>query len=361
MTASEYSQGHSTPRGDLPLDQAALSSDQQPPLILTEEGRQRLYNEWLARRLSEGKIDQKKLYTPEERSAFLADWLRTLITQGQLDPHRRLPPYRSLEDLPFNLRKKEIARVIAQLRSEGLLPSRRDRIDKGRPQWTERDLACMRWIGQMRAIRYDQLQRLLARHSAYERSDPQRLSVWRTSRIIGRWVRANYALYRRVYANQPGWIYLSKKGLEHIGLPFRAEAPKDRVLEHIYYINEVRLALEEQDSSLRWIGERAIQAAQKQRKKGQRLQHIPDGIVVSGARRIDIEVQISHPLQQEAELILRGDRWQSANPLRYYVSKEAKAVVQRAYREVKKFTARPEIEIIELEAFLQSSAEGTIT
>lgn len=350
MTVSQHSHERSSPQGDGPCD--------QPASFLTEKGRERLYNEWVAQRLSEGKIEQKKLYTPEQRSALLADWLRTLIAQGLLDPHRRLPPYRALEELPFSLGRKEIAHVITDLRSEGLLPPRKARIDKGQPQWTDRDIACMHWIGQMRAIRFDQLQRLLARYSVSEMRDPQRLSVSRTARIVERWMRAKYALYRRVYVKQPGWISLTKKSLAHAGMPYRAEAPKDRVLGHIYYVNEVRLALEEQNPSLRWIGERAIQAAQKQRKKGQRLQHIPDGIVVSGDKQIDIEVQVSRPSQREVELVLRGDRWHSANALRYYVSKQAQAVVQRAYHEVKKSTARPEIEIIELEAFLQLSAEG---
>jgi hypothetical protein len=327
MTISRGSQEHSSPQADAPGDQPALAGSQRPASFLTEEGRVGLYNEWLARCLSEGRVDQKKLYTPEERSVLLADWLRILIEQGQLDPRRRLPPYRSLAELPFNLHKKEIARVVADLRSEGLLPPRKARIDKGQPQWTERDVACMRWIGQMRAIRCDQLQRLLARYSTCETSDPQRLSPSRTAQVMGRWLRAGYALYRRVYVNQPGWVYLSKKGLEHAGFSYRAEAPRDRVLEHLHTINEVRLALEEQDPALQWIGERAIQAAQKQRKKGQRLGHIPDGIVVIGDRRI-------------------------VNALRYYVSKRAQAAVQRAYRDLG-YTARPHIEIIELETFLQ--------
>ncbi len=68
-------------------------------------------------------------------------------------------------------------------------------------------------IGQMRAARFDQLQRLLARYSVSEIRDPQKLSVSRTARIVERWARAKYALYRHVYVKQPGWISLTKKGL----------------------------------------------------------------------------------------------------------------------------------------------------
>jgi len=139
----------------------------------------------------------------------------------------------------------------------------------------------------------------------------------------------------------------------HTGLPYRAEPPKDRVLEHIYYINEVRLMLEEQDPSQQWISERSIQAVQEKRQKGQRLQHIPDGILVIGEKRIDIEVQLSRPSQQEVALVMRGDSWRGANPLRYYVSRDAWSVVQKSYSEVVT-TARPQIEIIELEKCLMS-------
>ena len=326
-------------------------------LFASEEGRDILCNEWISRCLSEGKIDSEKLYEPHERSALLGDWLRTLISHGQLDPRRRLPSYASLGGPPFSLREQEVARVIAQLRSEGLLPPRKGRIDKGQPQWTDRDNYCMRWIGHMRAIRYDQAQRLLARLSKYETSDHHMLSISRTSQIIQRWVQARYAVYRRVYAKQPGWIYLTRQGLYHAGLHYRAEPPKDRVLEHIYYVNEVRLMLEEQTPSQQWISERAIQAAQEMRQKGQRLQHIPDGILVIGEKRIDIEVQLSRPSQQEVVLVMRGDPWRGANALRYYVGRDAWAVVQRAYSEVKT-TARPQIEIIELAKCLMSSTKG---
>ncbi len=353
-------------QGDLTQDQhghaskqkdRSLPAQQEPASFSTEEGRNMLFEEWLHQRIVEEKIDPTKLYTPQERAALLEDWLRTLISQGNLDPRRRLPPYTSLGEPPFNLKDKEVARVINGLRSEGLLPSRKIRIDKDQPQWTDRDTYCHRWIGHMRAIRYDQLQRLLARLSAYETSDPYMLSVSRTSKIIQRWIRAKYAVYRKVYTRQPGWVYLTRKGMYQAGLTYRADPPNDRLLEHIYYINEVRLTLEEQDPSLRWISERAIQAAQEKRQKGQRLEHVPDGIVVIGEERIDIEVQLSRPSQQEVELVMCGDRWNSTNPLRYYVSKDARAVVQRVHRQIRQ-TGRPRIEIIELEEFLQSPTAG---
>lgn len=337
-----------------------MVSQEQSISFATEEGRKILFGEWLNRCLDEGKIDPQRLYTLQERSELLEDWLRTLIAEGRMDPHDRLPPYAILAQPPFNLRERDVAHVISELRNAGLLPIRKKRIDRGQPQWTPRDNYCFEWIGQMRAIRYDQLQRLLARRSAHETNDPRLLSSSRTSQIIERWVRAKYALYRRVYAKQPGWINLTRKGIYHAGLPYRAEPPKDRLLAHLYYINEVRLALEEEDSSLRWISERAVQALQEKRQKGQRLQHIPDGILVCLEERIDIEVQISRLSQQKVEQVMLGDLWQNTNALRYYVGKESKGVVQMANREVtkNKRTNRQRIEVIDLEEFLRLHTEG---
>lgn len=271
-----------------------------------------------------------------------------------LNPRKRLPPYAALEVLPFQLKKKQVSRVITKLRGERLIPPRKTRVDKGQLQWTNRDSYCMWWIGHMRAIRLDQAQRLLARLSGVQAHDTASLSVSRTLQIIQRWVRAKYAVYHRVYVGQPGWIHLTRKGLYHADLNYRAESPKDRGLGHLYYINEVRLKLEEENPSLKWISERAIQAEQEKRKRGQRLEHIPDGIIVSGSERIDVEVQIARPSQQKVELVMRGGFWgNSTNPLHYYASTDAIATVRRAYQAVTKGGRQPRrrIEIIALEEF----------
>jgi hypothetical protein len=60
------------------------------------------------------------------------------------------------------------------------------RKDRGKPRWTERDDYCLWWIGEQRAVRYDQLQRLLARESDHETARPGWLSASRTSQTIER-------------------------------------------------------------------------------------------------------------------------------------------------------------------------------
>ena len=46
--------------------------------------------------------------------------------------------------------------------------ARATRKDKGRPRWTERDDYCLWWVGEQRAVRYDQLRRLLAQPEVVE-------------------------------------------------------------------------------------------------------------------------------------------------------------------------------------------------
>jgi len=132
----------------------------------------------------------------------------------------------------------------------------------------------------------------------------------------------------------------------------------------LYWITEVRLKLEEENPRLEWISERAIQAQQEKRERGQRLEHIPDAIVITESEDIDIEVQISRPKQQDVERIMRGGLWgQSTNPLRYYVNKHSRSIVLAAYHKTMQEarTVRPRIEVIDLEAFMKPSSAGQHT
>jgi hypothetical protein len=323
----------------------------------THQGRLQLYYEWVRLQIAEGRFSVTTEYTREERCAFLADWLRWLIARGSLQPHKRLPPYEKLAAVPLNLGKQEIAQVIRQLRDERLLPPRKVRKDKGRPQWTNRDRWLWAYIGYMRALRFDQIRRLAARGSEYE-IEGGLLSVSRTSEIIKRWTDEKIAIFRPIFHAQSGWCYLTRRGLREAGFTFRAEAPSVRSLDHLYWINEVRMHLEEEHPDMRWISERAIQAQQELRQKGQKLKHIQDGILLlkdtDGAwEEIDIEVQISKPSPGEVEEVMSDQFWTGGRnrPLRYYVNRLSRGVVRSVYRKMVKEgkAMRPLIEVINLE------------
>jgi hypothetical protein len=337
---------------------AQRSSEPRPLDDLTsDEGLKRLGQDWLTLQVAQGKVDPEQTPTPNQRVAYLADWLRWLLTSGKLEQQKRLPPYNKLGAL-FGLNKKQVAQVINQLRAEGLLPKRKKRKDTDKARWTYRDNYLFWYIGHMRALRYDQARRLLTRLSEYE-IESGLLSLTQSARVMERWFDKKYAVRVRTYGDQNDLIYLSGRGLRHAGLDFRAEAPSMKILDHLFWITEVRLKLEEENPRLEWISERSIQAQQAKRELGQRLMHIPDAIIVTEAELIDIEVQISRPKQPDVERIMRGGLWsQMTNPLRYYVNRHSRSVVLAAYRKIMQETRtiRPRIEVIDLEVFLKPSS-----
>src|SRR6266487_4238400 len=321
----------------------------------TDEGRLRLYYDWVRLRMGEGMIVPEKKYTREERSAFFANWFRWVVAEHYYDPQKRLPPYTKLVTLPFNLREKDVTRAIRQLRTEQVLPPRKTRKDKDQPQWTHRDEYAWWYIGHMRALRFDQLRRLLARESDYE-IEGNMLSISRTTEIKDRWVEEKIAVYRPVFHHESGWVHLTRRGLREAELDFRAETQSVRSLNHLYWITEVRMQLEEELENMEWISERSIQAEQEQRQKGQKRKHIPDGILVLPGKDgkkayIDIEVQISKPSVGEVEDVM-GDYYSSGSidPLRYYANRLSRGAVNRTYRRMQKErrAMRPWIEIIDL-------------
>ncbi len=220
--------------------------------------------------------------------------------------------------------------------------SRRAQKGKRKRQWTGRDYYCLSWIGEQRAIRYDQLQRLLARESDLETVVPGWLSESRTNHLIDRWEQAGLVIYVKPYVRRPGWLWLTRRGLRFAELKYRYNAPSESTFTHLYYINQARLQLEEEydDDEMEWISERTILAEQKRRQKDQRLKHIPDAIIIfdpeGTAEKLDLEIELSRKSEAKLYEILRGgdDALDEIHPVRYYVSQKARAGVMKAYHSV---------------------------
>ena len=329
--------------------------------LWTEAGRKILYDPWLCSRLKEGMMDPADIPEAEERAMAFADWWRTSIQAGLLDPQSRWPAYRVWKDTPFGLSEQQVAQVIDQLRTEKILPARKRRKDRGRAKWTQRDDYCLWYIGQMRAMRIDQLQRLLARESPSEVSR-DRLSISRTAEMVQRWQSAGLVVEQRIFHKQPAWISLTRKGLRMVDLPFRADLPSLRVLEHLYWINEVRMHLEEEYEEMEWISERSLQAEKKERVAGVKLPHIPDGILRlpesgGGPSSIEIEVQVSRPTTAEVTKVILDENWMysSAPALRYYVNRLSRGAVQTVYRRMRRersIEVRGHIALFDLQTWL---------
>lgn len=319
------------------------------------------YEQWLTQQISEGRVTSEELLPLQQRKELLAAWLRHLVATGQLAPSGPLPTHAALGEV-FALSPDQVARIVFHLRKEHVLAASRPRSDAGKPRWNDRDEYTLWWIGEQRAGRYDQVQRLLARESRGEPKDPQALSPSRTAQIIQRWQKAHLVAYRKIYVQQPGWIWLTRKGLAFVGLDYRASVPAESSLTHLYYINEVRLLLEQtdEDHPLIWRSERALHHALEQmRIKSHRLPHIPDAIATIGENQIDIEVELTRKPQQEIERTMRG-AWGSAHSthaLRYYVSRQALATVQAAWKQIEHaYSAqghRPWVEIVALDTLFK--------
>jgi hypothetical protein len=230
-----------------------------------------------------------------------------------------------------------------------LRQTRRPRKDKGRPRMNDRDRFALRWIGEQYAIRFDQLQRLLVRFAGAQTKSPYALSVSRTCQIIDRWERARLVEYRKILSGQPGWVWLTRRGLFHSGLDLRYYEPRHSALLHLYYVNQCRLLMEKENDDVdafRWISEREIRAQQEQRHKNRRFDHIPDAIVCGKMESVDIEIELTAKTQDELHRILRGG--QDTNALRYFASKAAKTALNTAHKSLGS-TARKWIDIHDLE------------
>ncbi|GCF11813.1 hypothetical protein [Dictyobacter arantiisoli] len=173
-------------------------------------------------------------------------------------------------------------------------PVRKTRSDKGHPQLTSRDEDVLRLIGEQTAYRFDQLQGLLARHPESQSQDPDVLSESRTREIIERWKILGLATYQKIHYDTPGWISLTRKGLYHCNLSLRFIDPRHSDLEHLFWINETRIMIEETYGScpgFQWESERQYHVTRDRLKAQQRQDpdlwlpheyrgnHLPDALL----------------------------------------------------------------------------------
>ena len=135
--------------------------------------------------------------------------------------------------------------------------------------------------------------------------------------MIRRWQQLSLVDYHKILHDQPGWIWLTAKGIAHLQIPVRFHEPFHGDLEHLYWINETRALIEDGYGSVPgfyWESERLIRAtrerflAQQKQDKERNLwlpleyqcQHRPDGLlrfrVGEEAKEYvtAIEVELSH-------------------------------------------------------------------
>ncbi len=200
------------------------------------------------------------------------------------------------------------------------------RSDYGSIQTTERDIIILSWIGEQYAARLDHLQILAARNS--EKAAVQeagKVGYSGTKRLYRRWVKAGWVETRKVMAGEPQWVWLTHKGIQHMGLAQPHRELSVTKLLHVHPTNAVRLYIEQKlGHEAQWISERQLN-----REGTRKHKHIADGEVIYRGTKIGIEVERSRKSRQRLERILRRLRMDYES-VWYFAGDDCYATVKNA-------------------------------
>ena len=158
-----------------------------------------------------------------------------------------------------------------------------------------RDEMVLTWIGQQYAMRLDHIQALLGQLAGHDAIHKNPISESATRNVIARWKKAGWVQARRIDAEEPLWVWLTKEGLQRVGLTYQYQSldslsKHDR--EHLYAITAVRLGLDNGTEDIEWTSERTLLQGVK-RVAGRERVHRPDAVFAHGDDLIAIEVELS--------------------------------------------------------------------
>jgi len=175
-------------------------------------------------------------------------------------------------------------------------------------QLTPRDRLCLTWIALQYAIRLDQLQRLLYRHTPEQdryklKAGTDRLSLDRTYDLINKWLELGLIEKKTILHRDKLWIWLTRAGLREVHLNFNySGAPSSSRLSHLYYINQVRLAIEGKRPDDLWQSERQIRKETPAAAKGEDLPHTPDAILTNASNGKVTAIEVEVHAKTDSEL-----------------------------------------------------------
>lgn len=193
------------------------------------------------------------------------------------------------------------------------------------PDFTARDAAAVRWIGEQYGCRLDVLGVLLGRLGADSLKAPP-LSLRGVRNQIERWERQG--LVRRERALSATWVTPTRNGLDRVGLSFPTWAVPTTRLRHCHAVNIVRLWYEATPPATvaPWISERLTY-----QERGKDVTwHIPDGVVRDPrdnpdgpVRHIAIEVELTHKGRRAYDEEVFSKLRAGVETLYYFVPDEA--------------------------------------
>jgi len=221
---------------------------------------------------------------------------------------------------------------------------RQVRRDAGQMRYTERDMWALTWIGDQYGIRFDQLQWLLGQRAGGPMRSRVELGNATVRDMIERWQRAGLVEHRKFLVGQPGWVWLTRRGLEQMDLPYRVWEPQASGLHHVYWCSQMRLVLElrwaARGHRAVWQSERRLRYEEEQQRREARAvgttyttSHLPDAVVEVDDKTIAVEVELTAKTGARVRDIMRRVVWRYGRAW-YFAAPAAATVVQRAWSQL---------------------------
>jgi hypothetical protein len=197
-------------------------------------------------------------------------------------------------------------------------PHRRSkrRRDAGKQRLTLRDVFALTWIAHQYAIRLDHLQWVLGRYPGYGAKHTNWISEGAARDVVNRWEQMGYIRAEGIRDKQPFWIWITRKGLNKLGLAYTYSDLEESGLDaftHLYAINAIRLDIESDYPDVQWTSERTLRREQV-RIQEKAFLHRPDAVVVfEDGETVAIEAELSakKPWELDENLLelLRGEEY----------------------------------------------------
>jgi len=211
------------------------------------------------------------------------------------------------------------------------------RRDAGILQVTERDTIALTWIAEQFCISFDQLRYLLGRYAKAATKTPNVLSTSATRDAVERWLLMGFIEEpRKIISGHSPYIWLSRRGLSQLELPYAYYKPQISSIKHIYAVNAIRLHLESQSSQLYWYPERML-------TKETSLRPLPDAELHTPGTQNHIAIKIietsfKHNITLIEAIQTLKELAQRYPSLWYFVEAQAMTVIQQALTSLEKDT-----------------------
>ncbi len=227
------------------------------------------------------------------------------------------------------------------------------------PRYTPEDRQMLRWLGEQGGAQFVQMQRLGARCStAPERLvNPALLSIQRMRKKKDKWLKVGFIAYKTFLANEKGWLWLTRLGMEFVGLgDLRYFEPRLESLHHLYYVNQARLYIEQQRPEDIWKSERLLRFEQSAFSPGKKAPHIPDALLQKpNGEIIAVEVELTLKKRERLLAILK-ELTTTYHRTWYFVAQSAWATLEACLAQLPE-QQRKSIQMLSVEQKLQEQGK----